>query len=625
MFINRRKFLCGVAIAPVATALASTDKESTSKPFTPGDDMRVNVEDFGCSPSKTPQENANCLNSAIDSCISNGIKNLYVNSDFVVDDVTVPVRNKTRIFLHGNDIQGLYRRASLKGNEPSNCRIGGNIPDISLKQFSDAVSPVVVMMGDSLSGYSVSDCTPPDSMYGCIVQHIKEKNPDTQISFYNRGIGGQVWGNANNLPGAFPAWYVDRQKPWLDYVKDLSPDLLFLAFGMNDAQGFDAPSMHAVIAKIKSWSKVPSIVFVTTPNPSMSTLYGNGSGFYDYASQEGRDYVAGYVRSYAKRNGYGLLDINRQTNLLRDGRDILSCPMTVQEVKSGSYAAPSDACHEYYFNGSASSWGDNRPVRFIVGAGSQDWVTINKNGNQINIVAQTNAGVYENINYTMPVSSIGSISLSVTSINIVISLDGESEIARFNCIRHGGEFHPRISYPNTDDGPFSSYYLSMGYPERVQQSLFDDDIFGTPGIDAKSKKPWGGNGVNHYSSQGVAAIVRPVVESANIQRRSYTIKYYDLLPTVPNIIVVDPISAVLRSGVVTLQGSFGVGGSSPSTKITTLPAWCRPKKQVMVSGMKMIGAAWSPAIILIGADGSVTFYETAPADRVQINVTYSVL
>ena len=74
------------------------------------------------------------------------------------------------------------------------------------------------MMGDSLSGYSVSDCTPPDSMYGCIVQHIKEKNPDTQISFYNRGIGGQVWGNANNLPGAFPAWYVDRQKPWLDYV-----------------------------------------------------------------------------------------------------------------------------------------------------------------------------------------------------------------------------------------------------------------------------------------------------------------------------------------------------------------------------------------------------------------------
>ena len=588
-------------------------------------DGRIYAEDFGCAATNAPATNAAYLNNALSYCISEKIKDIFVLSQFTVDDVAVPVRNKTRIFFHGEDVQGLYRRKSLKGTEPSNSRAFDEVPPESLEQFTSASSPIVVMMGDSISGYSVSDCTPTDSMWGVITQHIDDLDASRKFTFVNRGIGGQVWGNANGLPSQFPAWYTNQTKPWLDYIQELNPDLLFLAFGMNDAQGFDAASMHAVLNKINAWAKVPSIVLITTPNPAMSTLYGDGVGFYDKESQEGRDFVAGYTRAVAARYGYGLLDFNRQTNLLRDGRDIISCPMGIQTNFPGTHFISTSPAHSYYFEGGIVNWPDGNSVRFVVGAGTEDWVTVTKSGTALNITARTSgAGNYEVINYTAP-STISSLSLSVTSTEIVVAVDGATEIARFKCLRHGGEFLPRVSYPNVASGPFSGYILSLGYPELVSQSLFDDDIYGTPGVDAGSKHPNGGNGVNHYSSVGIAHIVRPVVRQAKICKKPAIKLSGVITPSPTNIIVQENITAVKVGGVVSVSGVVAVGGVGLQTLICTLPVGFRPKFSQMVTVQKLVGTTWSSSKIFVNANGDMSFYETAPANAVHINVQFSTI
>lgn len=591
----------------------------------------INTDYYGLSNSNSVAVNSNRLISMLAYAVANGIKRIDVGTEFTVDDVTYPIHDKGLVFFHGKQISGLYRRDSLPEDPVSNIKPFEPIDSRSLQLFSTTSNPVVVMMGDSISGYSVSDCTPVDSMWGVITEEIKLLNPKNEFVFYNRGVGGQVWANANTTANAnYPAWYTDPDREWLEYVKDVQPDLLFLAFGMNDSSGFDAASMHAVLTKINAWPKVPDIVLVTTPNPAMSTrIGGSGSGFYSRADQEGRDYVAGYVRAAASYYGYGLLDINRQTNLLRDGRDIISCPMGIQKQVTGSWVQSATKCHAYYFNGGIASWPDLNSLRFIVGAGSEDWVTIIKNGADFNITARTSgAGNYKVINYTAPSpTAVQSLSLSVTATQIVIAVNGDAEIARFNCLRHGGEFTPRASFAGLNSGPFASYVLSLGHPEKVNQTLTDDMIYGSMGTTGDSKEPDGGNGVNHYSSQGVASVVRPVVRQADFSvRQPYIMKLRTgiLSPLSGTVTVYQNMIAERMGNVVTLKGIVAISGAALETNLCQLPSTMIPVYERVLNGKKLVGGNWVACAIVITAGGLVKFFETAPADRVSIDVSFLI-
>lgn len=586
----------------------------------------ISTASFGCRAANTAQDNSNRLIACIAAALAVGQATINVASTFTVDDVAYPIRNKTRVFFKGAQIAGMYRRASLPENPVSNVRTFRQIEGAALAQFSAVKSPVVVMMGDSISGYSVSGATPPDSMWGSLCAEISRKNPSANINFVNRSIGGAVLANANGIGNAFPAWYTNTSTPWLNYVQALNPDLLFLAFGMNDSAGFDAASFHAVMTKIKAWNKVPSIVFVTPPQPSMATTYGGGSGFYDYDAQEGRDYVAGYIRSYAAREGYGLMDINRQVNLLRDGRDILNCPQGLKVTTSGAYALASRPCHEYYFNGGVASWPDGGILQASTGPSTGDWVRIVKSGTALTITANTSgAGIYKTINYTLPNATLQSISISVSATTCVIALDAESEISRFNLLKHGGEFRPRLSWStNPTAGPFDTYILSLGSPLLVAQTLTDDMIYGAPNASAGENTPFGGNGVNHYSAEGVARIVRPVVESLNLEQRVVAMHSDIIAPDGSGIVVQKPLRAYREGNIVHISGSASVTSSAVDKLIFTLPEGFRPSTQILQAAVKLFSNVWSPCILRITATGEVRLYDVATAASVEMNISFVI-
>ena len=262
--------------------------------------IRISDPRWNINSTNTPQVNAQNLNALIDYAITSGRLNIIVDTNVTVDDVNVPVRKKTEVFFtkDGGDIIGLYRRASIPVGAPSNVRIEDGSSSAGLTAFYRATNPTVVIMGDSISTDGPNALSKGDSMASVIAGEIQNQNPGTTINFLNRAIGGQTWLNANTKPTSFPAWYTDTTKDWLEYVQADAPDLLILAFGMNDANGFNAGAIHAVVNKIKTWAKVPSILFVTNPVPAIATTWSGGAGFYDTIFQEGRDWAAGYARIF---------------------------------------------------------------------------------------------------------------------------------------------------------------------------------------------------------------------------------------------------------------------------------------------------------------------------------------
>lgn len=586
----------------------------------------ISTATFGCAPANTVADNSARLIKCIDAALAAGQTIIDVAQTFAVDDVAYPIRNKSRVFFRGAQITGMYRRASMAADPVSNVRVFRQVEDDALIQFSSVINPVVVMMGDSISGPSISGAAPNDSTYEAICNEISRKNPGIAVQFYNRAIGGAVWANANGIGNAYPAWYTNQSQPWLTYVQNLAPDLLFLGFGMNDSSGFDAASMHAVVDKIKLWPKVPSIVFITTPQPSMATTYGGGSSYYDRAGQEGRDYVAGYTRAFATRKGYGLLDVNRQFNLLRDGRDILACPLGQQVVQAGTYALASKPCHEFYFKGQVGTWPDGGIVRIMIGPNPNDWVECVKSGTALNITANS-AGEpsYFVQNVTLPSTTLLELNVAVSATTVIIGTDDFTELARFNCLRHGGEFTPRISYRTAPtSGPFTTYILSLGSPLLVQQTLTDDMIYGPPNAGATENSPFGGNGVNHYSAEGLNYVVRPVVESLNLEQRAAPLFSGIIPPDATGIVVQKDLKAYRNGNIVHMAGSASVASAAVDKTIFTLPVGFRPSAQILICGTKLVSGNWTPCVIRIAATGDVHLFDVAAASSVELNISFVI-
>ena len=125
-------------------------------------------------------------------------------------------------------------------------------------------------------------------------------------------------------------WVTDSNKVWREYVKDYAPDLLIFAFGVNETtaqeiygQDIDkayADNLASLVSFVGTWSKAPSICFVTsllgtTDEDDAIAVFGY------WPSQLVRQCVARVTRHYAINHGYALADANRLWLLLRDGKD----------------------------------------------------------------------------------------------------------------------------------------------------------------------------------------------------------------------------------------------------------------------------------------------------------------
>ena len=142
--------------------------------------------------------------------------------------------------------------------------------------------------------------------YNIYVNEIKKAFPTVNIIVNNRGIGGAMIENAiddNYISGTnfTKTWSTETGKSWKQYVKDTAPDLLFVAFGMN-AQNNDTLGSNAVkslIDFVNSFEKKPTIIFLTNFLPRESWIATTSTGAYSKRIEAQR-YTRNIVSDYTK-------------------------------------------------------------------------------------------------------------------------------------------------------------------------------------------------------------------------------------------------------------------------------------------------------------------------------------
>ena len=611
MAISRR-FLLKVA-APLAL-LTGAGTVSRAHASSPGKAVKHDsglpllTSQWGINSKNNKKTNAKNLNKMINHALDTGRLWIDVDVDAEIDDESILVRKKTEVFFRsvGGKLTGLYRRATILAGAPSNVRITNGLRSSGMTQFYLAEKPKVVILGDSISIDGPNALSLSDSMFSIITGEICKQNPGTEIEFLNRAIGGQTWMYANSKPTAFPEWYYDREKDWLEIVENDSPDLIILAFGMNDANGFNPGALHSVVKKINAWSKKPSIIFVTNPLPAISTTLNDN--YYKYLSQEGRDWVAGYVRSYANFHGYSLLDINRQFCLIRDGRDYLSAPLErVGVFQLSDFNSNKILARDFNISGDVDSWPEGKTFAIKVGVNEFDVVHITNNKGKVKISAYSEGDhllPYVDISTLESIEPNVSVTISVQNNNFIMFCNGK-RIAFFNMIRTGGEFSLAASWTDSaDSGPLSPVTVNVGQWLQCQYTARDSDIWGHDNGTADTKYPEGGNGINHFSSNGLSLIVSPVVEAFDFSRKSVEIS--SPIESANSGVLLKSFTVAKRSGrTVLLSGRLNCK-NKPPYRLFTLPEPFRPKISKVISTVA-IGSVgdWKQCILSIEPDGGV--------------------
>jgi hypothetical protein len=218
------------------------------------------------------------------------------------------------------------------------------VPSLHLSRWALPGLKTVSIIGDS-TGTDVPSPNyaydPTQTIWGALKAEIVRRNPQLKFNFVNRAISSTNWANpietANDRGPTVvvPAWYTNRDKVWLDYVRDDLPDTLFWILGINAPQsGQTAGSSVASFINNAftyintNFIKVPDIVLLTTKigNPTQAP-------YNSFANQEACKAMMSFLRTFARsnRNGYGafprmkyigLIDLGRQYAARALGKDI---------------------------------------------------------------------------------------------------------------------------------------------------------------------------------------------------------------------------------------------------------------------------------------------------------------
>ncbi|MGS3182276.1 SGNH/GDSL hydrolase family protein [Aeromonas taiwanensis] len=484
----------------------------------------ISLTDFAVGSGVETDELNHAMQEAARIGRSLDVTGSYSVNGTLIDPITTQVP-----MIGSGDIDGPYRKFVVPEYRAQYVPVNTINPSNHLKQLATTDSPVVVIMGDSISTEGPDAQCSAHSMWSLLTEKLQKDNPQKAFTFHNRAIGGKTWldANDNNRPAVGQAWWYTANQPWLDYVQALAPDVLFLAFGMNDSNGFNSGALLQCLNKIKAWVKVPDIIFITNPVPAQTTIYpdGSGFGFRGQTFQDGRDFPAAYARNYANYYGHGLIDINRALVAMRDCYDVDAGPLQVISTVSAGFMVASSAAYDFAFrcvcNGAA--WAEGQVLTVKAGLGSDDAIFIKKtSGNFVveGFTAGLNSYVSKATGVPVPAGSFGfEISVIGEVVRLIVAptsatFADKRVIAEFKIMRHGGIFLPLIQWQVTpSSGPFTSITYLSGYGKaKYKQTMLDSEIWGPSDITPDMKPVWGGNGINHYSARGIDYLVRPVIE-----------------------------------------------------------------------------------------------------------------
>jgi hypothetical protein len=187
---------------------------------------------------------------------------------------------------------------------------------------------VVVVTGESTYAPSTSSTILP-IMWARAQFAIKEANPGKKITFYNRAIGGQRWSNLDGLP-AFGdpsnptvSWYTDGLRAWIEYIRDLAPDVVLIGFSGNDGIAYEIRYMISVLTKLAGFANPPDVILCTSNPYAQQYLTGANT----VTGWEGQQAAASMERSWAVSKGIGLVDTSRAVTIHAKGFDPDDIPL----------------------------------------------------------------------------------------------------------------------------------------------------------------------------------------------------------------------------------------------------------------------------------------------------------
>jgi hypothetical protein len=198
-------------------------------------------------------------------------------------------------------------------------------------------------------------------------------------------------------------------------------------------------------------------------------------------------------------------------------------------LANGEYTSPYPA-HDFSFR--AEFAGDTaaidkaflnaaNPVFFRVGAGVSDarggdivFVRKNAAGKFRFELFANGAGNYNSIDTDVAFPA-GPFSLDVfksgNTVGVSVASAEDSTFMMFPVIAHGGEFPAQFGYRN-GGGTFSMLaYQNIGTPKQYLPALTSQHAWSERSADATTQLPYGGNGVNHFSSLGTTFIYGPLL------------------------------------------------------------------------------------------------------------------
>lgn len=216
-----------------------------------------------------------------------------------------------------------------------------------LSSFYDAIrsgSVNVVFVGTSITEGINAQMEGYNIWVENFMRGLTSKFPNIEFTYTNLGLGSRKLsdlvnpyfiGVPNQDPGNSSGFYraigtYSWQTPsvigksWIDHIKDQTPDLVILNFGMNSSSSSPDTfqnNLEKAISTFRGYTKSPSIVLLTEMLPTLnSDPYLDNNGKIKLLNER--------IRTVAKTSGTGLIDVERNWQLLRDGKD----PLIVQRT-----------------------------------------------------------------------------------------------------------------------------------------------------------------------------------------------------------------------------------------------------------------------------------------------------
>ena len=270
---------------------------------------------------------------------------------------------------------------------------------------------------------------------------------------------------------------------------------------------------------------------MTTPVPSTAPGGTYDAAFGSETGQEGRDYAAGIVRSVCDKYGVPIIDINRASNALRDGFDILSSSgqVVAASLTTGSYIH-TEKCRNWSATiglEGAYAYTAYPTLAFKVGPDSLDVVLIIADvSGKIRLQlfnADSNGAPYEEVVlFSQPIPTVAHqlrVEVYNNSIQVYIVGSATDSIPRpTKIVVGGGWYAPRIGGFESE---FANGYItsmpmfSIGVHDRVYPQLTNNEFWGVGDGTANTKSPAGGNGINHPTSIGAVKLYRDTFDQFN--------------------------------------------------------------------------------------------------------------